>query len=94
MVRLPIPQRLHTHLSSRSNASTPGQSRSTSPMRFPDSKPPLILKVNVLRVSDISVSAAEITSSSAGGSLRLTESPRCNRGAISRPKIEAVLATR
>ncbi|PLB53391.1 hypothetical protein P170DRAFT_349459 [Aspergillus steynii IBT 23096] len=49
MVRLPIPQRLTSHLSTRSNASTPGQSRSASPMRFPDSKPPLILKVNVLR---------------------------------------------
>ncbi|KAI9040695.1 putative phosphatidylserine decarboxylase Psd2 [Aspergillus affinis] len=49
MVRLPIPQRLTSHLSTRSNASTPGQSRSTSPMRFPDSKPPLILKVTVLR---------------------------------------------
>ncbi|KAA8646497.1 putative phosphatidylserine decarboxylase Psd2 [Aspergillus tanneri] len=48
MVRLPIPQRLTSHLSTRSNASTPGQSRSTSPMRLPESKP-LVLKVSVLR---------------------------------------------
>ncbi|KAL3482240.1 phosphatidylserine decarboxylase-domain-containing protein [Aspergillus californicus] len=48
MVRLPLPQRLSSHLSTRSNASTPGQSRSTSPMRTPDSRP-LILKVSVLR---------------------------------------------
>jgi putative hemolysin len=51
MVRLPLPQRLSSHLSSRSNASTPGQSRSTSPMRTPDVKP-LVLKVSVLRVSE------------------------------------------
>ncbi|KAL4966009.1 putative phosphatidylserine decarboxylase Psd2 [Aspergillus stella-maris] len=48
MVRLPLPQRLSSHLSTRSNASTPGQSRSTSPMRTPDSRP-LILKVSVLQ---------------------------------------------
>ncbi|KAL4817900.1 phosphatidylserine decarboxylase-domain-containing protein [Aspergillus spinulosporus] len=48
MVRLPLPQRLSSHLSTRSNASTPGQSRSTSPMRSPDIKP-LVLKVSVLR---------------------------------------------
>ncbi|KAL4783192.1 phosphatidylserine decarboxylase-domain-containing protein [Aspergillus varians] len=48
MVRLPIPQRLSSHLSTRSNPSTPGQSRSTSPMRTPDVKP-LALKVSVLR---------------------------------------------
>ncbi|KAL4980796.1 phosphatidylserine decarboxylase-domain-containing protein [Aspergillus desertorum] len=48
MVRLPLPQRLSSHLSTRSNASTPGQSRSTSPMRTPDFKP-LVLKVTVLR---------------------------------------------
>ncbi|KAL2834859.1 phosphatidylserine decarboxylase-domain-containing protein [Aspergillus cavernicola] len=48
MVRLPLPQRLSSHLSTRSNASTPGQSRSTSPMRTPDARP-LILKVSVLR---------------------------------------------
>ncbi|EAA62952.1 hypothetical protein AN3188.2 [Aspergillus nidulans FGSC A4] len=48
MVRLPLPQRLSSHLSTRSNASTPGQSRSTSPMRTPDVKP-LVLKVSVLR---------------------------------------------
>ncbi|KAL4992646.1 phosphatidylserine decarboxylase-domain-containing protein [Aspergillus falconensis] len=48
MVRLPLPQRLSSHLSTRSNASTPGQSRSTSPMRTPDIKP-LVLKVSVLR---------------------------------------------
>lgn len=48
MVRL-MPQRLSSHLSTRSNASTPGQSRSTSPMRSPDVRP-LTLKVSVLRV--------------------------------------------
>ncbi|KAB8072630.1 putative phosphatidylserine decarboxylase Psd2 [Aspergillus leporis] len=48
MVRLPLPQRLSTHLTSRSNTPTPGQSRSTSPMRIPDAKP-LLLKVVVLR---------------------------------------------
>ncbi|BCS22085.1 putative phosphatidylserine decarboxylase Psd2 [Aspergillus puulaauensis] len=48
MVRLPLPQRLSSHLSTRSNASTPGQSRSTSPMRSPDVRP-LTLKVSVLR---------------------------------------------
>ncbi|KAE8366141.1 phosphatidylserine decarboxylase-domain-containing protein [Aspergillus caelatus] len=48
MVRLPLPQRLSTHLTSRSNTPTPGQSRSTSPMRIPDAKP-LVLKVVVLR---------------------------------------------
>ncbi|KAL2867279.1 putative phosphatidylserine decarboxylase Psd2 [Aspergillus lucknowensis] len=48
MVRLPLPQRISSHLSTRSNASTPGQSRSTSPMRTPDPRP-LILKVSVLR---------------------------------------------
>ncbi|PYI26537.1 phosphatidylserine decarboxylase [Aspergillus indologenus CBS 114.80] len=48
MVRLPLPQRLSTHLSSKSTNTTPGQSRSTSPMRMSDTKP-LILKVSVLR---------------------------------------------
>ncbi|KAE8150247.1 phosphatidylserine decarboxylase-domain-containing protein [Aspergillus avenaceus] len=48
MVRLPLPQRLSTHLASRSNTPTPGQSRSTSPMRTPEVKP-LVLKVAVLR---------------------------------------------
>ncbi|CEL07627.1 Putative Phosphatidylserine decarboxylase [Aspergillus calidoustus] len=48
MVRLPLPQRLSSHLSTRSNASTPGQSRSTSPMRSPELRP-LALKVSVLR---------------------------------------------
>ncbi|KAL3466230.1 phosphatidylserine decarboxylase-domain-containing protein [Aspergillus heterothallicus] len=48
MVRLPLPQRLSSHLSTRSNASTPGQSRSTSPMRSPEIRP-LVLKVSVLR---------------------------------------------
>ncbi|KAL4931066.1 putative phosphatidylserine decarboxylase Psd2 [Aspergillus undulatus] len=48
MVRLPLPHRLSSHLSTRSNASTPGQSRSTSPMRTPDVRP-LILKVSVLQ---------------------------------------------
>ncbi|KAE8351716.1 phosphatidylserine decarboxylase-domain-containing protein [Aspergillus coremiiformis] len=48
MVRLPLPQRLSTHLTSRSNTPTPGQSRSTSPMRIPDAKP-LVLKVVALR---------------------------------------------
>ncbi|KAF9888150.1 hypothetical protein FE257_009286 [Aspergillus nanangensis] len=48
MVRLPLPPRLSSHLSAKSNASTPGQSRSTSPMRFPESKS-LCLKVSVLR---------------------------------------------
>ncbi|KAL4921993.1 phosphatidylserine decarboxylase-domain-containing protein [Aspergillus aurantiobrunneus] len=48
MVRLPLPQRLSSHLSTRSNASTPGQSRSTSPMRTPEVRP-LVLRVSVLR---------------------------------------------
>ncbi|KAJ5106038.1 Phosphatidylserine decarboxylase-related protein [Penicillium alfredii] len=48
MVRLPLPQRLSSHLSARSATSTPGQSRSTSPMRSPDLKP-LLLKVTVIR---------------------------------------------
>ncbi|KAF5865347.1 hypothetical protein ETB97_004158 [Aspergillus alliaceus] len=48
MVRLPLPQRLSTHLTSRSNTPTPGQSRSTSPMRIPEAKP-LVLKVVALR---------------------------------------------
>ncbi|PTU21513.1 hypothetical protein P175DRAFT_0515642 [Aspergillus ochraceoroseus IBT 24754] len=52
MVRLPLPQRLSSHLSTRSNASTPGQSRSTSPMRSPDLKS-LILKVSVIKVSSM-----------------------------------------
>ncbi|KAL3453259.1 phosphatidylserine decarboxylase-domain-containing protein [Aspergillus insuetus] len=50
MVRLPLPQRLSSHLSTRSNASTPGQSRSTSPMRSPELRP-LVLKVSVLRLT-------------------------------------------
>ncbi|KAJ5818117.1 Phosphatidylserine decarboxylase-related protein [Penicillium riverlandense] len=48
MVRLPLPHRLSSHLSSRSAASTPGQSRSTSPMRPPELKP-LMLKITVIR---------------------------------------------
>ncbi|PYH89091.1 phosphatidylserine decarboxylase Psd2, partial [Aspergillus ellipticus CBS 707.79] len=48
MVRLPLPQRLSTHLSTKSNATTPGQSRSASPMRMPEAKP-LILKVSAIR---------------------------------------------
>ncbi|KAL5336126.1 phosphatidylserine decarboxylase-domain-containing protein [Aspergillus crustosus] len=48
MVRLPLPQRLSSHLSTRSNVSTPSQSRSTSPMRTPDIRP-LALKVSVVR---------------------------------------------
>ncbi|PWY87517.1 phosphatidylserine decarboxylase [Aspergillus heteromorphus CBS 117.55] len=48
MVRLPLPQRLSTHLSTKSNSTTPGQSRSTSPMRMPEAKP-LILKVFAIR---------------------------------------------
>lgn len=48
MVRLPIPQRLSSHLSARSASSTPGQSRSTSPLRSTESKP-LFLKVNVIK---------------------------------------------
>ncbi|KAI9934350.1 hypothetical protein MW887_005427 [Aspergillus wentii] len=47
MVRLPIPQRLSSHLS-RSNTPTPGQSRSTSPMRPADAKQ-IVLKVAVLK---------------------------------------------
>ncbi|KAL4897367.1 phosphatidylserine decarboxylase-domain-containing protein [Aspergillus ambiguus] len=48
MVRLPLPHRLSSHLSAKSNNSTPGQSRSTSPMRSVEPKP-LLLKVSVLR---------------------------------------------
>ncbi|KAJ5692700.1 Phosphatidylserine decarboxylase-related protein [Penicillium macrosclerotiorum] len=48
MVRLPLPQRLSSHLSARSASSTPGQSRSTSPMRPVESKP-LMIKITVLR---------------------------------------------
>ena len=47
MVRLPIPQRLSTHLSSRSP--TPGQSRTPSPSRAPAEKP-LVLRIAVLKV--------------------------------------------
>ncbi|KAJ5733676.1 hypothetical protein N7493_002462 [Penicillium malachiteum] len=49
MVRLPLPQRLSSHLSTRSASSTPGQSRSTSPMRSPTDPKPLLLKVTVIR---------------------------------------------
>ncbi|KAJ5594009.1 Phosphatidylserine decarboxylase-related protein [Penicillium hispanicum] len=52
MVRLPLPQRLSSHLSARSTSSTPGQSRSTSPMRPVDPKP-LLLKVTVIRGRDL-----------------------------------------
>ncbi|KAJ5768210.1 hypothetical protein N7533_000793 [Penicillium manginii] len=48
MVRLPLPQRLSSHLSARSASSTPGQSRSTSPLRSNESKP-LLLKVTVIK---------------------------------------------
>ncbi|KAJ5793462.1 hypothetical protein N7457_000061 [Penicillium paradoxum] len=48
MVRLTLPQRLSSHLSARSTSSTPGQSRSTSPMRLPETKP-LLLKISVIR---------------------------------------------
>lgn len=51
MVRLPLPQRLSSHLSVRSTSSTPGQSRSTSPMRPVEPKP-LLLKVSVIKVSE------------------------------------------
>ncbi|KAJ5998480.1 Phosphatidylserine decarboxylase-related protein [Penicillium sp. IBT 35674x] len=49
MVRLPLPQRLSSHLSTRSATSTPGQSRSTSPLRIPADAKPLLLKVTVIR---------------------------------------------
>ncbi|KAJ5769458.1 hypothetical protein N7520_004017 [Penicillium odoratum] len=49
MVRLPLPQRLSSHLSTRSASSTPGQSRSTSPMRIQADAKPLLLKVTVIR---------------------------------------------
>ncbi|KAJ5197792.1 Phosphatidylserine decarboxylase-related protein [Penicillium cinerascens] len=48
MVRLPLPQRLSSHLSARSSSSTPGQSRSTSPTRSVETKP-LLLKVSVIK---------------------------------------------
>ncbi|KAF7131295.1 hypothetical protein CNMCM5793_004409 [Aspergillus hiratsukae] len=48
MVRLPLPQRLSSHLSVKSNASTPGQSRSTSPMRTPEIRP-LVLRVSAIK---------------------------------------------
>ncbi|KAJ5965756.1 hypothetical protein N7481_012470 [Penicillium waksmanii] len=48
MVRLPLPQRLSSHLSARSASSTPGQSRSTSPLRSNEPKP-LLLKVTVIK---------------------------------------------
>lgn len=51
MVRLPIPQRLSSHLSSKTP--TPGQSRTPSPSRV--SEKPLILKVAVLKVSNRTV---------------------------------------
>lgn len=50
MVRLALPQRLSSHLSARSASSTPGQSRSTSPLRSTETKH-LLLKVSVIRVS-------------------------------------------
>ncbi|KAJ5360943.1 Phosphatidylserine decarboxylase-related protein [Penicillium concentricum] len=48
MVRLALPQRLSSHLSARSASSTPGQSRSTSPLRSAETKY-LLLKVSVIR---------------------------------------------
>ncbi|OJJ44379.1 hypothetical protein ASPZODRAFT_144950 [Penicilliopsis zonata CBS 506.65] len=48
MVRLALPQRLSTHLGSRSATPTPGQSRSTSPMRMAETKP-LTLKITVVK---------------------------------------------
>ncbi|KAF9251782.1 hypothetical protein LCP9604111_1778 [Penicillium roqueforti] len=48
MVRLALPQRLSSHLSAKSAPSTPGRSRSTSPLRSPELKP-LLLKVSVIR---------------------------------------------
>ncbi|KAJ5519569.1 Phosphatidylserine decarboxylase-related protein [Penicillium fimorum] len=48
MVRLALPQRLSSHLSARSASSTPGQSRSTSPLRAVETKY-LLLKVSVIR---------------------------------------------
>ncbi|KAJ6181305.1 hypothetical protein N7519_011766 [Penicillium mononematosum] len=48
MVRLALPQRLSSHLSARSASSTPGQSRSASPLRSTETKH-LILKVSVIR---------------------------------------------
>ncbi|KAL1998461.1 hypothetical protein VTN02DRAFT_6128 [Thermoascus thermophilus] len=48
MVRLPLPQRL-SHRSSKSTIPTPGQSRSTSPMRTPTEPKPLILRTSVLK---------------------------------------------
>ncbi|KAI9371030.1 phosphatidylserine decarboxylase-domain-containing protein [Aspergillus egyptiacus] len=53
MVRLPIPQRLSSHLSTRSNVSTPGQSRSNSPTRGTPDPRSLVLKVSVLRGRDL-----------------------------------------
>jgi C2 domain. len=50
MVRLALPQRLSSHLTARSASSTPGQSRSTSPLRSSETKH-LLLKVSVIRVS-------------------------------------------
>ncbi|KAJ5211346.1 Phosphatidylserine decarboxylase-related protein [Penicillium cf. griseofulvum] len=47
MVRLALPQRLSSHLSARSASSTPGQSRSTSPLRSENKY--LLLKVSVIR---------------------------------------------
>ncbi|CAG8282643.1 unnamed protein product, partial [Penicillium nalgiovense] len=48
MVRLALPQRLSSHLSARSASSTPGQSRSASPLRSTETKH-LVLKVSVIR---------------------------------------------
>ncbi|KAJ5135051.1 uncharacterized protein N7515_004329 [Penicillium bovifimosum] len=48
MVRLALPHRLSSHLSARSTSSTPGQSRSTSPLRSAEPKP-LLLRVSVIR---------------------------------------------
>ncbi|KAJ5730522.1 uncharacterized protein N7483_005030 [Penicillium malachiteum] len=67
MVRLPLPQRLSSHLSTRSASSTPGQSRSTSPMRSPTDPKPLLLKVTVIRGRNLAAKDRGGTSDPVGG---------------------------
>ncbi|GAQ43757.1 hypothetical protein AtubIFM61612_011223 [Aspergillus tubingensis] len=96
MVRLPLPQRFSSHLSTKSNNPTPGQSRSTSPMRMPEQKP-LILKVSVIRVSEnvASHERAELYGSSDHSSIDpLTQVAYTFRDEILQLRIEEGLAIR
>lgn len=62
MVRLQLPQRFGSRLAAGSNASTPGQSRSSSPMRTPDFKP-LLLRISVIKVRTLPYELRRITPS-------------------------------